>query len=83
MKGKKVEYDIDEFMKQKAHFEKYAAQEVAIKLEEIKTRLREIEKLVQISKMDIRLGGSYGELTDLIASIDSNHPDWNSSSYDC
>lgn len=77
------ELDVKTFMKQKEAFKKHATAEVAVKLSQVKMLLKEVGELVAAADLKIRLGGSYGELTDLIETVDSQHPDWNSSSYDC
>jgi len=56
---------------------------VAEKVEAIKTILKEIKEVVEISGIEIKLGGSYGMFSNEIEAVDSLHPDWNSSSYDC
>lgn len=78
-----LDYDTRTFIKQKEAFKKQAIAEVADKLSQVKVLLQDVGELVTAFDLKIRLGGSYGELTDLIETIDSKHPDWNSSSYNC
>lgn len=56
---------------------------VAEKIAAIKVILKEIKDVVELSGIQIKIGGEYGEFSNEIEQIDMLHPDWNSSSYDC
>jgi hypothetical protein len=56
---------------------------VAEKVAAIKMILKEIKEVVELSGAEVKIGGSYGVFESEIEAIDSMHPDWNSSSYDC
>lgn len=58
---------------------------VAEKIAAIKALLVEIKDVVELSGVEVRLGSSdyYGEFKAEMNAVDSLHPDWQSSSYDC
>jgi hypothetical protein len=60
-----------------------ANKEVAEKVAQVKVLLKEIKEIVEISGIDVRLGGSYGSLAGAIEEVDELHSEWNTSSYDC
>jgi hypothetical protein len=60
-----------------------ANKQVAEKVSQIKTTLKEIKEIIEISGIEVKLGGSYGVLSDAIEEVDELHSDWNSSSYNC
>lgn len=78
-----LNFDISEYKRQKALIEQHASKGIAERVANIKTLLQEISDLVEISGVELKLGGSYGELSSLIEAVDEKHPEWNSSSYDC
>lgn len=79
----KLDFDFKEFKKQQEALKKYAATEVANKIEQIKTLLQEVKELVEVAGIDVQLGGGYGSLTSAITAVDESCPNWNSSSYEC
>jgi hypothetical protein len=79
----KLYFDLKEFKKQQEAVKKYAASEVANKITEVKSLLAEIKDLVQLSGVEVKLGGGWGELSSAIEAVDEAHPDWDTSSYDC
>lgn len=62
---------------------KEGSKAVAEKIAAIKTLLKEIKEVVELSGVEVKLGGGYGQFRNEIEAVDSLHPDWNSSSYDC
>lgn len=78
-----LDFDLVEFKRQAEAVKRYAASEVSNKVEQIKELLKEIQTLVELGHIELKLGGSYGVLADAIEQVDSAHPDWNSSSFDC
>lgn len=79
----KLDFDLKEFKKQHEAVKKFAAEEVANKIEQVIVLLAEIKELVQLGGVEVQLGGAYGELNDAIASVDEHCEAWESSSYEC
>ncbi len=79
-----IDFDLAEFRRQKNLMDQHASKGIAERIESVKVLLREIKDLAELSgNRTLKLGGSYGELADAIEEVDSNHEDWNSSSYEC
>lgn len=75
-----LDFDLKQFKAQKDQLKRVAASEIAQKLSDIKTTLKEIKELVELSGFVINVKQ---ELYDSIEDVDTLHPDWNTSSYDC
>jgi hypothetical protein len=78
-----LDFDLTEFKRQQEAVKQYAAVEVANKVEQVKQLLSEIKVLVEVGRIEVKLGGDYGLLGNAIDDVDSAHPDWNSSSMYC
>lgn len=78
-----LDFDLTEFKRQAEAVKKYAATEVANKVQQVKEILSEIKTLVELGGIEVKLGGSYGELSTASIAVDESSPDWNSSSYNC
>lgn len=76
-----LNFDLEEFKRQKEAVVKFASQEVADKVESIKQLLREIKTLVEVSGIEVKL--CYTDIQTLLEEVDSLHPEWNSSSMYC
>lgn len=74
-----IDFDLDAFRKQQQQLKQVASRDIAKKVAEVKSLLKDIKELAELS-------GVTAEVRDLkynIEEIEELHPDWNSSSYQC
>lgn len=71
-----IDFDLVAFRKQQQQLKQVASRDIAKKVAEVKSLLKDIKELAELS-------GVTAEVRDLKYNIEELHPDWNSSSYHC
>ena len=74
-----TQFDLKAFKKEKERIMQFATKEIAIKVESIRTILSEIKELVEATGAPFSIQDLHYELEK----VESLHPDWQSSSYNC